>query len=346
MKVRARFHLTRSTQSDCSSRGLGICFAGALLLLASGCAVRDDGTVDYRKGEIAAGAGTSAIGPDFARDFVLAPGAGPMQRVPGLNLQGEPLRLVPLVRKSASSNAPEVAFTDLDAVSIRLQAAHIEFYTEGPFSYLGDLIAEGQVHSRGEIAIVVNAFQLGEDGADFDFTKEGANEGRVVYYSQDVMADQPLNFYNLPVYGPATYEAKPIGIDFAVIELDLTDQVTMDLLTTLMDLGGKAFPAAAPGLAILNSLGSTLMQQQTNDVNARFQMLFDAPEGGYPDIPRTTLEVGSYVFLRLQDRGDDVDWGRPAAGREHRAALSKELRLCSARRWLDPARHDRRRQLH
>ncbi|HMB78056.1 MAG TPA: hypothetical protein VKN76_16790 [Kiloniellaceae bacterium] len=282
-----------------------VCLIGVSVL---GCATRDEGAIDYRKGEIAAGVGGNLIGPEYARANVLTPAEGVMHRMPGLNLQNEEVRLVPLIRKYVPSKAPEATFTKLDSVSIRLQAAYIEEFTEGPVSYVGDLITEGQFHQRGEVAIVVNAFQLGDEGADFDFSTEGINKGRVVYFSQDVKERQELNFSNMPVYGPITYQEKPIGIDIAVMELDLSDQVTVDLLSRLASLGGKAFPPAAPVLDVLNSLGQTLVQNQTNDIDARYVMLFDAPEGGYADLPRAELEVGSYVFLRLQDRSQDADW--------------------------------------
>ena len=283
--------------------------AGCFMLAAiAGCAYRNEGAIDYRKSEVAAGSGQSAIGRAFVESLDISHVGGGQLKVPALNLDGEDVRLVPLVRKNVSSPAPAVTFTDQDSISIRLQAAFITYYSEGPFSYVGDVITEGQYVERGEVAIVVNAFQLGEGGADFDFSDEGINKGRVVYFSQDVEEDQFLNFSNMPVYGPVTYEAKPIGIDIAVMELDLSDEVTVDLLTKLASLGGKAFPAAAPGLEILNSLGETLVQKQTNDINARYTLLFDAPEGGHPDLPRATIEVGNYIFLRLENRQDDIDW--------------------------------------
>ena len=308
--IRARARRNKNIQFHTSFyKGLAVAVLGIGLL--AGCAYRDEGAIDYRKGTIATGAGRSLLGADFANRNPKKDNYGEnVVKIPGRNLQNEDLRLVELRRKNTESNNKNAAFTKDDSVTIRLQSAFINWFSEAAGSYIGDLIAEGQFLNRGEIAIVVNAFQINKSGSDnsLDFSKNGFEKGRVVYYSPDVMSKQFLNFNNMPVYGPVTYDGTPIGLDIAVIELDETDQVTVGLLTELGKLGAKAFPVAAPELAVLNSLGEALINSQTNDVNGRYHVLFDSADSGHPDIPHTTLEVGYYVFIRAQDRTVDIDW--------------------------------------
>ena len=292
-----------------SARLACICIAAVISTLSVvGCAHRNEGAIDYRKSEVIAGAGMDQIGFSSA-SAVKSQYNGDIE-VPALNLEGEQVRLTPLIRKNVSSGAEDTSFTNLDSVSIRLRSAFIEDYSEGPLSYFGDTIAEGQWRGGGEVAVVVRAFQLGKDKkADFRFSDEAIEDGRVVFFSKDVWEKQHLNFDNMPVLGPETYERRPIGLDIAIVELDLSDKVTADLLTKLASLGKVASFPSDPALAVLNSLGETFAQTKTNDIDFRYNILLDAHEGGHPDLPRAILEVGNYVFIRDDCRCGPIHWG-------------------------------------
>ena len=274
----------------------------------SGCAYRNEGAIDFRKAEIATGRGSNTIGTGFTARAQAQPLISPEIKLPSHNAQGEPARLVPLVRKDVSSSDPSATLTEMDSVSIRLRSAFIGYYSEGIFSYAGDLLFDGQVEGGGEIAVLADVFPLGSAEGKFDFSDKGIEKGRVVYFSRDVQEGQYLNFANMPVYGPVTYANTPIAIALTVMELDITDKLTADLLARLASLGATSFPSLAPQLNTLNSLGETLVQQQTNDINARYFMVLDPNVGRHPDLASATLEVGNYVFIRSENRMADVNW--------------------------------------
>jgi hypothetical protein len=119
---------------------------------------------------------------------------------------------------------------------------------------------------------------------------------------------QYLNFSNLQVYGPITYEDSPLYIDMAIMELDATEaEKGKTVLQTLASLGGKAYPPADLVLKTLNALGSAVLSGNQDDLEMRFHLNLD-PSGGSSKIGRAPLTPGYYIFIRSEKRNKPIDW--------------------------------------
>ena len=108
------------------------------LFLLTSCSTKEEGAIDYRKAQ---------IGEPTLKEL------GDVT-----NNQGEPIRVAKLLRKNVLQDNPDALFKDKDKITIRLTSAYINDFTEGPFSWINDLVVEGEVIPRGEIAVVVNDF--------------------------------------------------------------------------------------------------------------------------------------------------------------------------------------------
>ena len=160
-----------------------------LLLLAlavSGCALSDEGAVDYRRGDIKQAA---------------TPGRKDLYQTRALK------------GKNLKTDLQNAKFSKMDSVSINIQQAFIRDCFDLALNPLRGF------RKNCEIAIIANVFEFG-NGADFNFSEEGLKDGRIVFYSGDVYPGQFLNFNNLPVYGPIQYSGNPLGIMFAIVEID------------------------------------------------------------------------------------------------------------------------------
>jgi len=269
-----------------------------LLGQLAGCAVSNEGAVDYRKAEILAPrpGGTSDL-------TAIAPAAGAaavMVQAQAPRSGDEPVAPARLFRQAMRGADPDARIEAGDSISIHLRTAFLKSFEAAIGHPLRGF------RGNGEIAIVVKAFEFGQ-GGDFDFGPDSVRDGRLVYYSADVEKGQVLNFNNLPVYGPITYAGNPIGIDIYVIEIDAEDAQISALLGTLASFGAKAYPPAAPVLPVLNSLGQALLDGGTNDVEMRFTLMLD-PGAGYAGVSHPTVEAGDYVFVKQDDRIATTPW--------------------------------------
>ena len=111
-----------------------------------------------------------------------------------------------LYRQALRGDDPDALIETNNSISIHLRTAFLKDFE----AIIGHPLRG--FRPNGEIAIVVKAFEFGK-GQDFKFGPDAVREGRLVFYSPDVDKGQVLNFNNLPVYGPITYEGNPIGID-------------------------------------------------------------------------------------------------------------------------------------
>lgn len=244
---------------------------GALsaVLLLGGCAVSDEGAVDYRK--------TSQV-------------------VPGEN------GALALRHKNFSlrNNAQ---IEEGNSLSVHLRTAFIKDFIE----LWGNPIRNGG-KPNGEIAVVARVFEMG-GGNDFDFGDQNMRAGRLVFYSSDVEKGQFLNFNNMPIYGPKTYSGAPLAIQIAVFEIDSGSSEQMKvLLKTLARAGAAAYAPASPILKILDGLGQSLLSGEQDDTIFRYTWVLD-PNPGYAKIMHPQLEAGYYVLVREQERTKDTQWG-------------------------------------
>ena len=256
------------------------------LFLVTSCtfAYKEEGAIDYRKSDVS----TEDLGKfsDDLNDNEIT------------NQQGEPIRIAKLQRKNLSQDNNETTFSENDNICIRLTSAFIKDYSEGPLSIASDAI-QGQIRSRGEIAVVVNAFPV-KDTVSFDFSDKGVNQGKVVFFSDDIVAGQFMNFNNMPIYGPSSEGKNGIGLEIWIMELDISDVLTGNLLRDLASFGTIPLPFSSAGNMILESMGKSLLNStNTHDTNFLYRVLLEPKKGGL--LPNASLEVGHYVFIRVEE---------------------------------------------
>lgn len=176
-------------------------------------------------------------------------------------------------------------------ISIYIQQAYMKEITEkweGMFS-----------PKRGEVAIVARIAELSEKG-EFDFTANGRDRGRLIYYSEGVQAGQFLNFSQLPIYGPIEYGGKPLVMEFYIIELDVKENTEISgLLSAVAGLGATAYPPASPILKVLDTIGSGLLKSNTSDLEFKYHAAVLAGDSQLNSLSSGKLEFGNYAFVRM-----------------------------------------------
>lgn len=262
------------------------------LFILTGCAFSQEGAVDYRKAELLTNARRHKINQNIAEN-----------KLPDKNGMVAPVKLI---RKGSPANDEthsDSIIREGDSIAIRMRQGFISQFWELPINPFRGF------RPNGEIAVVVRAFEYGGDDPtkDFDFGPGGIEKGRLVFFSNDVEENQFLNFDNMPIYGPITYNGNPIGIDIAVIEIDSNSEQMNALLDTLASAGEKAFPPAAPILSVLNELGSSLLNAGTNDIEMRYRLVLDPPDG-YKGLYYPRVEASDFVFVREHNRQANTDW--------------------------------------
>lgn len=234
-----------------------------------------------------------------------------------------------LAGSNLSSDTNNTIIKSKDAFSVRLLSAFICDFRES--SNPLDSIAisnsvanpcsggDGGQHTatRGEIAIVANVGERNESvGLTFD--PSSVKNGRVIYYNQDVReTGQLINALNLPVYGPKSYDGNPFYMDWAILELDNSENAAArNLLKQLADIGSVALAPYTPVFELLNALGGALIDSNGDDLEMRSQLETDSNldcsklvNGHSCDqlaIRRMPLREGYYAFIRSENRSKDV----------------------------------------
>lgn len=243
-----------------------------LLSTLYGCAISNEGAVTFRKST------PSGKNPDIHK-------------------------LLPLEMKNFST-LENAKFVENDSLSVHLRTAYIKDFTEiaNPlriFTRIG-------LKANGEIAIVANAFEM-STGKELDFADK--KSGRLVFYSDDVLKGQFLNFNNMPIYGPIKYNGAPFAFRVTIFELDVNSEQAKALLKGLAEVGSMAYPPASPVLSLLNGLGQALVSSDQDDTEFRYTMVLD-PKGGLEQLNHFTLEAGNYVIIRSENRGGEIPWDK------------------------------------
>lgn len=246
------------------------------ILLLNACASSNEGFVDYRKAELHKTQPVLACLPsntpaDKPADCKISSQKGQLLR------QNSPVDDNALIKEG-------------DNLSLHLCSAYIHDFHETDFSQ----------SANGEIAIVANVFEM-NGSADFDHSDNELKQGRLVFYSSDVEKKQKLNFHNMPIYGPKTYDGAPLGIQLGIFELDSTPPELKSVLDYAAHAGAKAYPPASPVLKILNGLGKSFLNGDKNDTEFKYSMVL-SPTGGYLNQLHPVIEAGYYVFIREEVR--------------------------------------------
>jgi hypothetical protein len=248
-------------------KGAGAASLCALAILFTACTYLNEGAINYRKSE----------------------------------LRQEKSELLVLRKKYQPAADGEAAIRKHDSISIHLEQIYIKEFHEIPAFWR----LESSKDTRGEIAIVVRAFELSK-GQDLDFRSTAAESGRLIYYSDDVREKQFLNFSFLPVYGPITYRGNPVVLQIYILELDSESEKLKPLLSTLAKVGSSLYAPASPVLSLVESLGGAFLSGNQDDVAFRYSLVLH-PDQGYAGMDYPVLEAGHYVFIRKADRREPED---------------------------------------
>lgn len=184
----------------------------------------------------------------------------------------------------------------LDTISVTLQQAFI--------ADLGNSIIEWGGNS---VAVIVKCHEL-NDKNQLSFSSGVPGDGRVVFYSPDVEAPQFLNFSQMPIYGPITYNGGPLLFDIYVVRLKNNNgEISKGLMSVIANWGKMAYPEASPLLGQLNQIGTSILNSPDNNVFFHYTMTL-YPDDGYRDITNGIVEVGDYFFIREKNREKKSDW--------------------------------------
>lgn len=191
-----------------------------------------------------------------------------------------------------------------DALVISLKQVFIKDFTE----MRSPMRLARNEPANGEIAVVVNAFEIGK-GEAVNFGPDGKKNARVVFYSDDVWEGQFLNLSNLStIYGPLTYDGGPFVLDLYVIEMDTPGAQLRQLLSNLAAIGATFYPPAAPVAGPLAQLAGTLIKDDQDDRAYHYTAEFKPLGGGDPDLNSGILLTGDYVFIREKNRYISTNW--------------------------------------
>ena len=248
-----------------------------------GCAISNEGRVDFRKTSVKQG---------FQEGGTL-----------DYTATRTTTQMLPLEWKNYTVSKRRM-FNKGDSISMHLRTAYIKDFAEmaNPLK----VFTRGGITPNGEIAIVANAFEEGEGKSkELDFKSNEA--GRLVFYCDDVRKGQALNFTNMPIYGPIEYKGGPVALRISIFELDVVSEQAKALIGVVAKLGSTAYPPAAPILGALNKIGKGLAGGKQNDTEFNYWLVFDPSEGSH-DLNHFVLEVGNYVFVRSEDRAQEIPW--------------------------------------
>lgn len=200
-----------------------------------------------------------------------------------------------------------------DLLSLHLIYGHVASFDEGALipselSYIaGRALAFRAPRVKGEIVIASRVFDFtGQGEGDFNNSSD-SDAGRVVFYSDDVLKNQGLNFRNLPIYGPVEYTASPLALRLEARELDTNSKEEKALLTSLATLGSTAYAPLSPALSVLDEVGSTFIDAQPTSTRFfQMSMVLDAGEGGNQN--HLQLRPGYLIFVKNRKRDGKFDW--------------------------------------
>jgi len=320
--------LRRQSLKLCGTRLL-VYASLALLPLAAGCEITDEGAISYRIAEMSS--------PDRRGEAIVLATAGEAKfgsaKEMAANTAGnsdgkkghssDPLLPLTLIRQE--QGMPSRAIRQGDSIAIRLRHVYVNHCSAIPLNAQRVLSNFALTRPICEEAILANAFEI-TNGRSFPVGPAAKNDARVIFFSTDVEGGtlsgahgQHLNLANLPIYGPITYNGGPLALVLYMIEVDAETPQVKALLSSLASFGSTIYPPASPALGILNKVGGTLLEGEQDDTDFAYSVQFDS----YPDDseddrgdPRAAasqghawLEEGNYVFIREQNRQATTPWG-------------------------------------
>ncbi|MFT2091904.1 hypothetical protein [Paraglaciecola sp. 2405UD69-4] len=180
-----------------------------------------------------------------------------------------------------------------DTISVHLMQAFNGFAIES--RNIGETF--GSRGANAEMVIIANVCEQGKGGCSMAFGPKSDKSGRVIFYSNGVKANQYLNFSFLPVYGPIEYEGGPLIIQIAIVELDDPSEQQKAMLKTLAATGQQMYPPASSALSVLDSIGSAILSNSSDDILFRYSMTL-VPESNSENYQSPIIAEGNYAFVR------------------------------------------------
>ncbi len=180
-----------------------------------------------------------------------------------------------------------------DTISVHLMQA----FNGAAFEWKNTSEFFGSRGSNAEIVIIANVCEQGKAGCSMSYGPSSDKNGRVIFYSNGVKALQYLNFSYLPVYGPIKYEGGPLVIQITIIELDDPSDQQKAMLKSLSSAGQKMYPPASEVLTVLDSVGSAILSNSSDDVLFRYSMTL-VPNSNSNNYKSPIIAEGNYAFIR------------------------------------------------
>jgi hypothetical protein len=269
----------------------------SLVSIFAGCAVSNEGKVDFRRTNV-----THVI-QDEKSDKTKTDSITGEETSSDKQKKFQELKF----KNFSLGSDKDTRFVEGDSLSLHLRSAYIADFSEDIVTpYVTSAFTRQWGEPIGEIAIVTNAFEY-LDGEELD--PKDIKRGRVVYYSGNVHKGQFLNFKNMPIYGPLKYQGAPFGFRISILELDTNSEQSKAILQSVAHAGSKAYPPASPVLGILNDIGNSFLSGDQTDTEFSYSMVLD-PKSGSSKVNHFTLEVGNYVFIRTEDRTQNIEWDK------------------------------------
>ncbi len=213
-----------------------------------------------------------------------------------------------LARHRVESGKQVVAQQDHVAVALK----HVVLGSDLSFPIqIPDLLS-----NRIQVAVVANAYEMCTDSncpSGFNFRPDADQEGRVVYFSNDVRWDQTtLSFGALPMFGPFPYQGNPVGFSLHVVKLANDQSANLGpMLTTLANLGKQSSAALGSEVgAVLNSIGSNLLKGFDVRLLRYDTMLYSAGFADDQSLGISKFYYGDYIVVRKEDRTQEVDFSK------------------------------------
>lgn len=174
--------------------------------------------------------------------------------------------------------------------------------------WMGNFTPERQLFSfdapHSQYALVAKAFQYGDSSGGLDFSPQAHTSGRVIYFSDDVRPGQFLNFGQLIISGPVQYKGNPVAISLFAIEIDSDkkNERGANLISALAAIGRTVAVPASPVLNVLETIGTTLVRLNKDDLNLRYDTISLDAGGLRGELPAAFLAYGDYILLRNEKR--------------------------------------------
>ena len=180
-----------------------------------------------------------------------------------------------------------------DTISVHLMQA----FNGAAFEWRNASEFFGGRGSNAEIVIIANVCEQGKAGCSMSYGPSSDKNGRVIFYSNGVKALQYLNFSYLPVYGPIKYEGGSLIIQLTIIELDDPSDQQKAMLNSLASAGQQLYPPASEVLTVLDSVGSAILSNSSDDILFRYSMTL-VPASNSSNYPSPIVAEGNYAFIR------------------------------------------------